>query len=325
MTKQTDCHSFKQLNGLLAVHKPVGMISKDVSRWLVRRLGRQKLGHVGTLDPLAEGVLPILFGKATRFQDHLLFQKKAYEVELTFGRATDTLDRDGVFVAESSFDHVTKELIEAALPQFVGRIEQVPPLYSAVKFQGKALYRYSREGSGDAVPLNDLKREVDVYSACLVHFADGKAVFRVSCGKGTYIRVLVSDLAAALGTCGYVSSLKRTEAAGVSLKDALTLEEIEASILSLESLLLPIEKMNHGLPSWQSSQVDWVQKLRAGQELYFENRVFSDSFFHDDEEVRSNLIADTVLLVGPNGRAFGFGRASRERQHQVTLAMKRGL
>src|SRR5690606_14945083 len=121
-------------NGLLVVNKPEGMVSKDVSRWLEKRMGRMRLGHVGTLDPAASGVLPILLGRATRLQDYLLDLPKSYEFDIAFGTETDTLDREGTVVQTAAFDHVTEDLLRQAMAKFVGDIEQLPPLYSAVKY-----------------------------------------------------------------------------------------------------------------------------------------------------------------------------------------------
>jgi tRNA pseudouridine55 synthase len=117
-------------HGMLIVNKPYGMISKDVSRWLTKRLGRLRLGHVGTLDPLAEGVLPILFGKATRLQDHLLDLDKGYQFDVTFGKETDTLDLEGDVVKEALFNHITAEQLIGISKKLLGPIEQIPPIYS---------------------------------------------------------------------------------------------------------------------------------------------------------------------------------------------------
>ncbi len=316
----------KQYQGILAIHKPSGMISKDVSRWLTRRLGKQKIGHVGTLDPLAEGVLPILFGRATRFQDHLLKHPKTYEVELTFGKATDTLDLDGKVIAEKEYDHINESLIKEKLTQFVGEIKQTPPLFSAVKFRGKPLYEYAREGLSDLVPIEELARQVEVFSLELLWLKGNKGYFRVTCGKGTYIRVLVHDLAESLGSCGFVSRLIRTRSSGISINDSLTLESIEESISDLDSLLIPMEKADLGFPQWQSKDHGWVLKLQSGQELNLDPKDFETSLLQNCDVTKADGVdKQLILMLDTEGKAFGLGRAQPNRFNRITIGMKRGL
>lgn len=314
------------VDGLLAVHKPTQMISKDVSRWLTQRVGRVKLGHVGTLDPAASGVLPILFGKATRLQDYLLDMAKSYEFDVEFGYETTTLDAEGERVKEASFAHVTREAVETAVKAFIGEIEQTPPLYSAVKFKGRPLYDYARGGQGDAIQLEDLRRKVTVTTFELLTFGDGKASFRVDCSKGTYVRTLVKDVAEKVGTCGTLTRLVRTRAAGVELAATLTLETIEAALASgpeaLASLVVPMPAIDLGIPRWQTDRKAVVERLRGGQQVQVELAEFHEGAPLGIQVPGWGL---PMVLCGEDGAAFGIGAVRRHESGRVLVNMKRGL
>ena len=191
-------------SGVLVVHKPYGMVSKDVSRILKKSYaGIRKIGHVGTLDPLAEGVLVVLLGSATRLQDAFLERPKTYEFTVKFGTATETMDTEGATVEERPFEHITSERIREIISEFQGEQLQTPPLYSAVKLHGQPLYKIARSGNGDSVDLDSLKRKVLLHQLELCSYEEGVAQFRVHCSKGTYVRVLGTDIASRLGTCGH--------------------------------------------------------------------------------------------------------------------------
>lgn len=313
-----------ELHGLLAVNKPIGLVSKDVSRWLVKRFGRLRLGHVGTLDPGASGVLPILLGRATRLQDHLLDLPKSYEFDVAFGSETDTLDLDGVVVKTGPSEHITAEALTAAIKDFIGEFEQTPPIYSAVKYKGKALYDYARGGGSEDVPLEALKRRVRVSQFDLLDFGKDRATFRVTCSKGTYVRVLVKDIADKVGSCGTLSRLVRTRAAGVDLTSSLDLETIEQRQDDVASLVVPVEKIELGIPRWQSQSDGLTSKLAAGQQVNVE---LGDYLAGVDGETNTELTAwaKPTLLVSHSGRAFGMGTIRRLESGRVAIQMKRGL
>ncbi|MFK7873157.1 MAG: tRNA pseudouridine(55) synthase TruB [Oligoflexales bacterium] len=231
------------LNGVLPVYKPKGMGSRDVIRHLEKKLGRVKMGHVGTLDPAADGILPVVFGQATRAQDALLALPKEYCFTIQLGQHTDTLDADGAVVEEQVFAHVVEAAVAEAVPKFVGSQQQIPPIFSAVKYKGKPLYAYAREGRAHEVPLDELSREITVHELCLesCDLSLGHISLRATCSKGTYIRVLAVQIAEALGTCGHVIELTRSQASGFELKDALSLDEIDEKIEVVASLLYPYE------------------------------------------------------------------------------------
>ncbi len=313
----------QQIDGLLAVNKPAGMVSKDVSRWLTRRIGKVKLGHVGTLDPAAAGVLPILLGRATRLQDFLLEMPKSYEFDVAFGIETDTLDQDGQVVSEREWDHISAPSLELAIKSFIGEIEQVPPIYSAVKYQGKPLYDYARGrggGEASAVPLEGLKRRVNVSSFEMLRFKPGSGTFRITCSKGTYVRSLVRDLAYAVDSCATLTRLVRTQAAGILIENSLSPESIDADLARFPDLVVPISKIKMNLSAWRCPTVKVEGKLRNGQRVILDRDQFEMSLDANEDGAR-----DTVLLMDDSGVAFGVGSIRCHESGSVELVMKRGL
>lgn len=209
------------MDGILNVLKPPGMTSFDIVAYLRSLLKEKKIGHTGTLDPGAVGVLPVCIGKATKTIEYLTDKDKIYRAELTLGVSTDTQDNFGnvLKVCEVKF---SKEQIIDAIKSFVGRYSQVPPMYSAIKIEGKKLYQLAREG----ITIERKPRDVEIHSINILDIKENKAVFDVECSKGTYIRTLCSDIGDRLGCGGHMSFLVRTKAGNFGLSDALTLEEI---------------------------------------------------------------------------------------------------
>jgi len=312
-------------SGLLPIDKPAGMISKDVSRWLVKRAGKLKLGHVGTLDPGASGVLPLLIGKATRLQDLLLDLPKTYEFDVKLGSETDTLDQDGQVVREAPWEHVTEEALRTAVARFIGEVEQTPPIYSAVKYKGKPLYEYARGGAEADVPLEGLKRKVFVSTFELLTFAPGRASFRATCSRGTYVRTLVKDVADAVGSCGTLTRLVRTQAAGIHIENAIGLDALEKSLPNLGGALIPMESIDLGMPRWQAQGNGWMERLSGGQQIAVEPAEYLDGLKSETERDLPAAWSRNVLLLGREGRAFGFGNVRRNESGRVVISMKRGL
>lgn len=215
------------MNGIFLVDKPTDMTSFGVVA-RVRRLSKEKCGHSGTLDPMATGLLPIMVGKATKLCDLLTEGEKGYIGTLRFGLRTDTGDITGAVLEERGGMPSQGEL-EAALPQFLGKITQRPPIYSAIKVDGVPLYRHARKGREIEVP----EREVEIHRITLLRYdaAAREAVLEVECSKGTYIRTLFSDLAEACGCIGTMSALRRTQVGSFRIEDAVPLatlmEELE--------------------------------------------------------------------------------------------------
>lgn len=211
------------IHGWLNVYKPLGMNSTRVVTLVRRALDKNKVGHAGTLDPLAEGVLPLALGEATKTASYLVNKTKVYEFEVTWGQQTTTDDVEGEIIATSDI-RPTEAQITAALPFFTGEIEQIPPDFSAVMVDGKRAYALARKNE-----VLDLKsRTISVESLNITAIPDeNRAVFQVTCGKGTYVRSLARDMALHLGTRGHVSMLKRVRVGKFLAGDAISLEKIQ--------------------------------------------------------------------------------------------------
>lgn len=204
------------LKGILNVNKEKGISSARVVSLVRRALNMKKVGHTGTLDLEASGVLPIVIGKATRVSDYMMTKDKVYETELILGAKTDTLDAAGEII-EKSDKEVTREEFLQAMETFKGEIEQIPPMYSALKVNGKKLYDLAREG----IEIERKKRKVNIYDIELLDFAFPKATIRVTCSKGTYIRTLVDDIGEKLGSLAYVNELARVRVGELDIKDSI--------------------------------------------------------------------------------------------------------
>jgi tRNA pseudouridine55 synthase len=212
--------------GIVSVLKPVGMTSHDVVDTLRRLTGTRRIGHAGTLDPGAAGVLVLAIGRATRIAEFVAETDKEYVVEITFGRTTDTGDAYGATIAEAPVS-VTDETLRSVLTRFVGTIAQIPPMASAVHYAGRRLYELHREGTEAAVP----PREITIHALDVIDPPTGippQARLRVACSKGTYIRGLCHDVGAAMGTGAYASFMVRTRVGRYRLEQAHTLEELTA-------------------------------------------------------------------------------------------------
>ena len=211
-----------RFHGILVIDKPAGWTSHDVVGWTRCWLGQKKVGHAGTLDPAATGVLPIVAGDATRFVEFLADASKSYLAEVTFGIETDSADVDGVVIHDRRPVRVTPEALEAILPEFRGDIEQRPPMHSAIKVGGTRLYELARRGETIEIPA----RTVTIQRLELVGLDDGVATLAVKCSKGTYIRALARDLGAALQVGGYLSNLVRQRTGPFALCDAWSVTEL---------------------------------------------------------------------------------------------------
>lgn len=209
------------MDGILNVLKPPGMTSFDVVAYLRGLLKEKKIGHTGTLDPGAVGVLPVCIGKATKTIEYLTDKDKVYRAEITLGIVTDTEDNHGNVLKVCKVNS-TYEEIYSAIMSFVGSYSQIPPMYSAVKVEGKKLYELARAG----ITIEREPRKITIHSINIIEIKGDKAIFDVMCSKGTYIRTLCSDIGEKLGCGGHMSFLVRTRAGRFELSNALTLEEI---------------------------------------------------------------------------------------------------
>ena len=254
----------RKISGVLLFDKPQGLSSNQALqkvRWLYQA---EKAGHTGNLDPMATGLLPLCLGEATKFSQRLLDADKAYRAEVRLGVTTNTGDAEGE-VLETRPVAVTRAQLLAAIAQFIGPIAQVPPMFSALKRDGKPLYEYAREG----ITLERAAREVEIFSCDLIEFAGDRFVMDVSCSKGTYIRVLAEDIGQALGCGAHLIGLRRTRTAGFELgQEVVTLEQLEAMDLAeRDALLLPADALLLDLPEWQLD-VDSAYYFGNGQPVW---------------------------------------------------------
>lgn len=284
-----DCEKDLPLFGFLNVYKPKGMTSHDVVGCLRRVTKIKQIGHTGTLDPFATGVLPICIGKSTRLIEYLEDDKE-YLATVQFGKNTDTYDLDGEVVA--TFDKkVSEDDVRIALKSFEGEISQFPPIYSAIKVNGKKLYDYAR--AGQEVEIKP--RTVFISKIELVEFDEEKqeAKVIVACSKGTYIRSIAYDLGQNLGCGAYLSALERTKAGRFSVENTVNLEDLSEKDLVCKHLINPLDVLNY--PTQELSDSD---RQRVSHGMSITNRGFNDS--------------DIVFLL-KSGKIYAIGKVEQDK------------
>jgi tRNA pseudouridine55 synthase len=229
----------RSIHGVLLLDKPLGLSSNDALQKVKRLYRAEKAGHTGTLDPLATGLLPLCFGAATKFSQASLDADKAYRATLTLGVTTTTADGEGDVLRERPVDLLPAQ-VEAACARFVGPIDQVPPMHSALKHEGRALYDYARQG----IDVERAPRRVTIHRLDVVEWRHDRLVIDVRCSKGTYVRTLAEDIGEALGCGAHLSALRRTASGPLRLDRAHTLEALEAATEGeRDSWLLPADSM----------------------------------------------------------------------------------
>ena len=282
----------QNLNGFLNIYKNKGISSNQVLGQIKKILHPQKIGHGGTLDVMAEGVLPVALGEATKTLQFILDGNKEYEFELTWGFETDTLDLEGETV--KTCDKVpTKEEIEAKLADFTGVVEQIPPMYSALKFNGKNAYELAR--AGEEVDMTKKRRNVEIFSFELLKHEDGKSFFRAAVSKGTYIRTLGIDLARSLDSCATVSQLIRTKAKKFDKKSSICIKKLDELVKNAhnsQDLLLNVDIVLDDIPVFIASNGQ-AADLKNGQIKF----VLSDIGLYriyNEENVLLSIVNNTV-------------------------------
>lgn len=256
----------KSMQGILLINKDKGFTSHDVVALCRKHLGLKKIGHTGTLDPMARGVLPILVGKATKISDYLMGQDKVYEGTMQFGYRTDTLDADGEILETCTNKRFDKKDILDSMKVFTGKIDQVPPMYSAIKIKGKKLYEYARQGQ----EVERKTRQVEIYSFELLDLSEDRLSFRVSCSSGTYIRSLVNDLAKELKSLATLTDLNRVQVGNFSLDQCHSILDLKEGKLGAEDLI----PMDQGL-DLQNIDIpdDYFNALMFGQSVPYSQPV----------------------------------------------------
>lgn len=259
----------RDITGIIIIDKPTGRSSNHVLQQVKRLFNANKAGHTGSLDPLATGVLPVCLGEATKVSSYLLDADKQYHVTCQLGAVTDSGDSDGTVISTSIIPEFTEQDLLAILPSFTGELDQVPPMFSALKHQGQPLYKLARQG----IEIERKSRRITIYDIKLLAITADSFTLDVRCSKGTYIRTLAEDISHILGSGGHVTMLRRVAAAGYMEQQALTIEQLIASaengLPSLDESLLPSED---ALPDWPSVVLaDYmVDAIRQGQAVKVE-------------------------------------------------------
>lgn len=252
------------INGIIVINKEKGFTSHDAVAVMRKILGTKKVGHTGTLDPEATGVLPICIGKGTKVSDMLTNSDKEYVARVTLGKITDTEDIWGEVIEENDASHITEEMVKDAVKKFIGEIEQIPPMYSAIKINGKKLYEYARKG----IEVERKSRIVTIKDIDVFGFKDGSFNMRVACSKGTYIRTLCHDLGASLGVGACMSELTRTKSSVFTIENALTLDQIKekAEAGKVKDIIVPVDALFSDLEKIVLTE-DYTAKILNGMFL----------------------------------------------------------
>ena len=276
----------RAVNGVLLLDKPQGL-SSNTALQKARRLYRaEKAGHTGVLDPLATGLLPICFGEAAKFAQYLLDADKAYTATMKLGEASSTGDAEGEIIAQGR-TNVSLAEFQTACAALTGKIRQVPPMFSALKHEGKPLYEYARQG----IVIERKARDIEIYAIDIQEFAAPKAVIDVRCSKGTYIRTLSEDIAKHIGTFAHLTALRRTATAGFTINQSHTLEALaDLSEAERDALLLPCDALVQHLPEITLNPRA-VAMLQHGQRPQFQSRDFGTD--------------DTIRVYSPEGKFIG--------------------
>ena len=282
------------MDGIIIINKPKNCTSHDIVR-KAKKILNEKVGHTGTLDPNATGVLPLLVGKGTQISKYIINHDKTYEAVLQLGEKTDTADIEGEVIEKKpvTVDCLRKEYVTAVLKKMEGKQEQIPPMYSAIKINGKKLYEYARKG--EMVKIEP--RKIEIYSLELINIneANKQIEFRVSCSKGTYIRTLCENIAEKLGTVGHMKELKRTQVGEFKIDDAITIEELEQkqTCITIEDYFRQNENINLSEKKLQlflnGVKLTWT--LSDG--VY---KIYSNENFIGIGTVKNNLLKRDIII-----------------------------
>ena len=256
------------MNGILLIDKPVGITSHAVISKLRKKLGTKKIGHAGTLDPSATGLLVICVGNATKISGYIMDLDKGYQTDFTLGKTTTTYDSEGEIVSEKNASHIAEQNILEKLPSLTGLIAQKPPIYSAIKIKGKKLYQYARSNTEVEIPT----RNVTIHSLTLTQFSSPKASLNIQCTKGTYVRSIVHDLGESLGVGASVDIIHRTYSAPFHVKDATPLSVLlEMDLKDIQQKMITIAQALQGKFHMIPVSSDEEASIRRGVEYTKDN------------------------------------------------------
>lgn len=296
------------IHGILNIYKKKGYTSHDVVAKLRGITGQRKIGHTGTLDPEAEGVLPVCLGRATKVCDLLTDRDKTYEAVLFLGIRTDTQDVTGTVTDRGDVQGITREMVEQAAHKYVGEYDQIPPMYSALKVNGKKLYELAREGK----TIERKARRVRIDELEILEEALPRVRLRVRCSKGTYIRTLCDDIGADLGCYGCMEALLRTKVGPFALEEACRLEDVEAAVKAgeLGKMLCPIDRLFAEYPA--------VQVKKGWEKLAYNGNGLKRSMTDGDREIKDGAC---VRLYDAGGNFLALYRYHREAEEYTTVKM----
>lgn len=296
------------IHGILNIYKKKGYTSHDVVAKLRGITGQRKIGHTGTLDPEAEGVLPVCLGRATKVCDLLTDRDKTYEAVLFLGIRTDTQDVTGTVTDRGDVQGITREMVEQAAHKYVGEYDQIPPMYSALKVNGKKLYELAREGK----TIERKARRVRIYELEILEEALPRVRLRVRCSKGTYIRTLCDDIGADLGCYGCMEALLRTRVGPFALEEACRLEEVASALKTgeLGKMLCPIDRLFAEYPA--------VRVKEGWEKLAYNGNGLKRSMTDGDREIKDGAC---VRLYDVGGNFLALYRYHRETEEYTTVKM----
>lgn len=283
------------MDGLLIIDKKENMTSFDVIRDIRKKYNQKQVGHIGTLDPLASGVLPILIGKATKLSDYLMQHDKEYIAKIQLGFQTDTADREGKIIMSKNVEKskIMNENVEKVLQTFLGESMQTPPMYSAIKINGKKLYELARQN----IEVERKERKIFINSIELINIDKEKneIEYKVECSKGTYIRTLSEDIAKKLETVGHMSYLRRTRVGNFKIEDAgkfIPMEEIITSIQSIEIEQNDLQKLINGVPI----ELDKIQYRKKHNDCEQICKLYNNNQFLGYGTVKGNFVKRKILI-----------------------------
>lgn len=283
------------MDGIIIINKPKGFTSQDVVSKVKKILNIKKAGHTGTLDPLATGVLPVLIGNSTKLSKYLIEHDKTYVATLKLGIKTDTGDIEGEIIEEKEIPkNIDIEYVEKILKSFLGNQKQVPPMYSAIKINGKKLYEYAREGKNIEIP----ERNIEIYSIKLIKLdkINSEIQYEVKCSKGTYIRVLCEDIAKKIGTVGFMKELNRINVDKFSIENSYSFEDLENEnykIITMEELFsdLPKIELNNRKKELFLNGVMLTHNLPNG--IY---NIYNNDMYIGTGTINKNLLKRDIIL-----------------------------
>lgn len=284
------------MNGVLIIDKPKGYTSHDIINIIRKELHIKKVGHTGTLDPNATGVLPILIGNATKISKYLIEHDKTYIAEIKLGAKTTTGDSEGEILETKSVLKMQEAKIKEVLKQFCGKQKQTPPKFSAIKVNGKKAYEYARNGQN--IKLEE--RDIEIYSINLISYENNIIKFKVNCSKGTYIRTLCEDIAEKLGTLGYMNNLQRTRVDIFNIENAVSIEEIKNNSTIIEKNIISIEKIFKKCEKIELNDYK-LNLFLNGVQLTFNRpesvyRVYNQNNFIGLGTIKNNLLKRDVII-----------------------------